>query len=72
MSAAQRKRLEALEQKAGEYIPLAEVKVLAQQVMWAAITHLDAATATRFGDRLLELMYGLSFYDPLEPGQRQL
>ena len=71
MTTAQRKRLEALEQKAGEYIPRSEVKNFVCDVYRIVMEYTDDETACRIGDRFLELMPRLGFYDPLEPAQRQ-
>ena len=71
MSAAQRKRLEALEQAMSERIPLSEVKNFVCDVYRIVMEYTDDETACRIGDRFLELMPRLGFYDPLEPAQRQ-
>ena len=71
MSAAQRKRIEALELKAAEFVSKSDIKAAMLEIARIVLETVDPATASRILDHLLEMMYGIGFYDPLDPAREQ-
>lgn len=71
MTASQKKRLDALEQQLGQTIPLSEFQAFMCDLYTEVMENCDPVTAARIGDRLLEIMYSIGFYDPPEAPQRQ-